>query len=83
MKYLKKYEYLNNYKIDNYVKIKYSSHTFKIINIDHKWNYPYKLEYYADGLLFMNCKNEDIERYATPSEIEKFELKKSINKYNL
>ena len=83
MKYIKTYEYLNNYKVGDYVILKYSSHVFEIIKIEYKWSNPYFLEYYTNKLEHMNSRNEDIERLASPSEIEKYKLKKSIHKYNL
>lgn len=85
MKYLKKYENLNNYKVGDYIILKYSSLAVKIIKIEYKWNNPYFLEYYDlnNSLQNMNCRKEDIERWATPSEYEKLKLKIDSKKYNI
>lgn len=84
MKHIQAYESLNNYKVGDYVLLKYSNSIFKIIEIAYKWSNPYNLEYYSNNkLLSMNCRNEHIERYATPLEIEKYELEKTADKYNL
>jgi len=85
MKYIKKFENIDNdYKVGDYLKLRYSSRIFKIIEINYKWNNPYKLEFYLNGKLSnMNCINNDIERFATPLEIESMELKINTNKYNL
>ena len=85
MKYLKSFEYLNNYKVGDYIILKYSSLIFKIIKIEHKWSNPYFLEYYDNNntLQSMNCRNEDIERRATPNEYENLKLKLDAKKYNI
>ena len=77
-------ENLNTYKVGDYIILKYSSKIFKIIKIEHKWSNPYFLEYFNNNSLQnMNCRKEDIERSASPAEIEKYQIKIKINKYNL
>ena len=86
MKHLKTYE-LQSFsilKVGDYVLLKYSNDIFKIIEIDYKWSNPYFLEYYkTDELSKMNCRIEDIERHAAPSEIEKYEFNSTLNKYKI
>jgi len=98
MKYLKSFENRKKFNIGDYVVVKNSHYegflrryvettVTKIIKIDEP---AYFVKYYnlPIGLKFQFFNNEDYFneydlRFATPDEIEKYELEKNANRYNL
>lgn len=94
MKYIKTYENKEDYKVGDWIiafiwgdgRIE---SPFKIIKINHEWKNPYRLQnYLKNGYIsadqsFFNITKDDIERLATPEEIENQEAKISAIKYNL
>jgi len=96
MKYIKTFEDSQSevkYKIGDYVILSESDWMVKpfVKILDHWWNDEANMDdYEAEAILdedsgigkVIIC-DDDIERKMTPEEIEKFELEKSAQKYNL
>jgi hypothetical protein len=78
------FEINNEYKVGDYIRLNFTTYIFKIIKINKKWPNPYLIEYLEiNKFCQMNITYNDIERFATPLEIERYELKISIFKYNI
>ena len=85
MNYKKIYDY---YKKRNYIhdiqKLKYNltEEPFaQIINITISDDFPYQVEFYNNHKFYTSIM--EIKRLLNPDEIKEYEIKKSINKYNL
>jgi hypothetical protein len=84
MKYIKTYESLDEPEVGDYIFPNFTHYICKIVKINKKWPNPYRIEYLCGNeILMMNCQKSDIHRFATPSEIERYELKIATLKYNI
>lgn len=86
MKYLKKFEATDNYKVGDYVLIsgKYlQSKTDQPVKIFRKLKWEEFVYMYDDGSEGVPAQREDIIRYLTQDEINDFEANLNSIKFNL